>query len=789
MIDQHSLTTLEFSKVIDRIAGKCLTPHGPEQVRVIEPVTDRELIERRSIEITQMKDIVNFGDAFPLGRIPDCREALAESQVQGHYLDPKQFRTLLELVDISIDLHGYNREGRENFPKLAEHLQQIRAFPELRTEITRAIDEDGDIKDSASPALKKIRADLADSRRAIVARMRKILGEQPKQAGWQDDVVTQRSGRYVIPVPSNQYRGDMGILHDRSQSGATLFIEPPQTVELNNKINMLIQEEHYEIERILLALTMEVAQRSEALLENTRLIGHLDALHAAATFSNDIDGTQATLTRTDATLDLREARHPLLIAHLRDIKKVVPTSLELGESRQGLLITGPNTGGKTIMLKTIGLAVLMAQAGLHIAAARGSEIGIFNHIYADIGDEQSIELSLSTFSSHVRNIIRGLRKADSQTLLLYDEIGAGTDPKEGAALAESIISYSLEKGAKLLVTTHYSQLKTLAMDNPEIENASLEFDRETLAPTYRLHIGLPGSSYAIQIARRLGMPKEICDEAAKAVGTGERDLSELIATMQKDLTQLREDRNELTQRLQKARQLEEYYKTQVESIKNDVEVKRKEGLEETMKFLDETRKDVERLVAEIRSSGASGKTVKEFHQKMKKSQQQLGKLKQKVEPEEEIDQSSFDVGDTVEIISFGTVGEIEELLDNNRARVMVNNVRTTVDFRNLRKVSGRTPRGRQPARKSVARDVAQVESPEIHLLGMTVDEAIDALDKFIGRAVIAGMEQIYVVHGKGTGALRRNLSTWLKQHRDVESIRLGDWGEGGSGVTIVKLRN
>jgi DNA mismatch repair protein MutS2 len=789
MIDQHSLTTLEFSKVIDRIAGKCLTPHGPEQVRAFQPMTDRALIERRSTEITQMKDIVNFGDAFPLWRIEDCRELLAQARIQGHYLDPKQFRTLLQLVEISIDLHGYHREGRDNFPQLAEHLQHVRAFPELKTEITRAIDDDGEIRDSASPALKKIRADLHDSRRTIVARMRKILGEHQKQAGWQDDVVTQRSGRYVIPVPSNQYRGDMGILHDRSQSGATLFIEPPQTVELNNKINMLIQEEHYEIERILLALTAEVAARADALTENVRRIGHLDAVHAAATFSNDIQGTRPILAEKDAVLDLRDARHPLLIVHFRDIMKVVPTSLELGDTRQGLLITGPNTGGKTIALKTIGLAVLMAQAGLHIAAAEGSTIGLFRHIFADIGDEQSIELSLSTFSSHVRNIIRGLRSADSQTLLLYDEIGAGTDPREGAALAEAIIHYALDKGAKLLVTTHYSQLKTLALDNPEIENASLEFDRETLAPTYRLHIGLPGSSYAIQIARRLGMPAEICDKAAAAVGTGERDLSELIAALQSDLTKLHQDRNELTQRLDKARQLEEYYRSQVESLKNEVEAKRKQGLEDTMRFLDQTRRDVEHLVADIRSSKASGKSVKDFHRKMKVAQQKLGELKATTQPQPELDQSSFAVGDTVEIISFGTVGEVEELLDNDRARVVVNNVRTTVDFRNLRKVSDGTPRGRRPAVKSVARDVAQIESPEIHLLGMTVDEAIDALDKFIGRAVIAGMQQIYVVHGKGTGALRRNLSTWLKQHRDVESIRLGDWGEGGSGVTIVKLRS
>jgi len=616
--------------------------------------------------------------------------------------------------------------------------------------------------------------------------MEQIISKRPKQAGWQDDVVTQRGDRYVIGVPSSQYRTDIGILHDRSQSGATLFVEPAETVELNNSINMLYQEERQEIVRILKALTAEIALRADALIENCGLIGTLDAIHACADFSIAINGNQPAIT-DEPSFNLIDARHPLLIVRLGGVDKVIPTGLGINDGRQAVLVTGPNTGGKTITLKTVGLSVLMAQSGLHIAAGEKSEVGIFRDIFADIGDEQSIELSLSTFSSHISNIIQGLNSAGSDCLLLFDEIGVGTDPKEGSALAEAIILYAVDRGARMVVTTHYSQLKTLAMEHPEIENASLEFDRETLSPTYRLRLGIPGASYAVEIAGRLGMQDSICERASGLLGSGERSLDALIASLQTELADIRKDKTELTERLEKATELEQRYRQQTEHLRREIEDEKKQALDETISFLDHTRKDVEKLVADIRRSGADKKAVKEFHKRLRESSDKARQHRDAMKPKS-LDHSVYEKGDAVEIISLNQQGVVEELIGNSKARVKVGNIFTTVELRNLRRID--KPGG--PTRSSYKSDLDQFPgggfNPEIHLRGMTAEEASEKLQRFLDHAVINGVTQVYVIHGKGTGALREKLTKYLRAHPEVASMRLGDFNEGGAGVTVVKLK-
>lgn len=786
MIDQHTLTILEYPKVISQIAGKCLTPYGADEVNRIRPMYDPAEIEKRGSEVSQMKDIVNFGVAFPLARLENSREELKRSQVQGVFLDPEQILKVLELVEVSMALNAYDEDERHKFPLISDYLERIRAFPELKTEIRRAIDDNGEVKDSASSKLKQVRAEFADSKRRIISRLSSIQADRPHQPGVQDDVVTMRNGRYVITVPSSSYRSNMGILHDRSQTGVTLYIEPQETVELNNRLNMLQQEERLEIDRILRAITAEIARRSEALLENTRLIGRLDCLYACAKYSKAIGGNKP-LSGPEASFNLINARHPLLVVQFGEPEKVVPNTLGLDDNRQAILVTGPNTGGKTICLKTIGLAVLMAQSGLHIAAGERSSVGIFEHVCADIGDEQSIELSLSTFSSHVRNIIAGVHKASPKTLLLFDEIGAGTDPKEGSALAEAIILHSIGKGARMIVTTHYSQLKTLPMDHPELENASFEFDRKTLAPTYRLHLGMPGSSYAIEIASRLGMSNEITERASKLVGSGEKSLAALISSLESELAVVRKDRAELTDRLAEAKRLEEMYKGQVEQLTKNVEETRRQALADTEAFLEDTRREIEQLVADIRRSQAEPQQVKKFHRSLRQRAQELTSLKQASEtPPPEPDR--FEKGDKVEIVSLGQTGEIDEILGDDRARVKVRNIYTSVDIRQLRKIAGDGSAQSRPTKSSARVQAQQVESPEIHLRGMTGDEAVEELEKYLDRAVIAGLHQVYVVHGKGTGALRKRITQYLREHPEVASVRLGNWNEGGAGVTIVKLK-
>lgn len=786
MINQHTLDVLEYPKVISLIMGKCLTPIGRVYVEKFAPMSDAAAINRRQDEVQQIKDIVNFGAPFPLERLQDSTPFIEHAKLEGVFIDPPEILAVLRLVDLSIALHGYDKENRPKFPLIDEQLKRVRAFPELRKQIVDALEPTGEIKDSASPALRKIRLEVGETRRKTISRLEAILGGQKKQAGWQDDIVTQRNDRFVIPVISANYRTDMGILHDRSQSGATLFIEPAEVVEMNNRLHLLLQEERLEIDRILRAITREIGIRAGALLENWQIIGMLDSFHAAALLANDTKANRPQIAAESAS-NLIDARHPLLILKLKELKNVVPLTLGLNDDRPAVLVTGPNTGGKTIALKTFGLLNLMAMTGLPIPARETSRVGVFSQVFADIGDEQSIELSLSTFSSHITNIITAVRESDRQSLILLDEIGAGTDPKEGAALAEAIVLHLLKSGARMIVTTHYSQLKTLALENPEIENASLSFDRETLSPTYHLQLGIPGSSYAVEIASRLGMPSDICDRATDLIGSGERSLTALITSLESELSAVRKDKISLTERLVAAEEAEAKYRVMAEKLRVDVESEKKKALAETETLLDQTRKETERLVAEIRKTGANAESIKTMHQTLKSIGDEVAKQKiplKKKTVEKPLDR--FSEGDHVRLIDLDQDGYIVALVGQDRARVRVGNITTVVDVRRLEKGEAQS----RPLKSSSGKVSAEgVTTPEIHLRGMTGEEAVEALERFLDRAVVGGISQVYVIHGKGTGALRRSISEYLKKHRDVAQIRLGDWNEGGAGVTIVTLKS
>jgi len=786
MINQHTAEILEFPKIIALIKERCQTDYGQPEVDQFGPMFERTAIETRLDEIAQLKDIFNFGRAFPLSRLDDCRELLSKSQVAGVFLDPLEILQVLELVEVSISLHEYDPEGRINFPAVVPYLKAVRSFPELKKEIVRTIDQDGQVKDSASVQLRRLRSNLFEAKRRIIEKLEHLLSAQQKHSGWQDDVVTQRNGRYVIPVLAGQYKADQGILHDRSQSGATFYFEPREAVELNNRYNLLTQEERAEVIRILAALTAEIGLRADALLENTRIIGRLDARYAAAKLSAETKANRPRITEA-AEFDIQEARHPLLVRQMGGIEKVVPISVALNDNRQALLITGPNTGGKTIALKTVGLTTLMVQCGLPVPAAESSTYGIFRKIFADIGDEQSIELSLSTFSSHIRNVSEAVANVSPDSLALLDEIGAGTDPKEGAALAEAIIIYMLDKGARLIASTHYSQLKTLALDHPEIENASLEFDRKTLTPTYRLQMGIPGSSYAVEIAGRLGIPLSVCEQASQLLGSGERSLSELIASLEKELLQIRNDRNNLAERQSKVEELERYYHAQTDKFEREIDQRRQEALSETDSLLETTRGELERLVAQIRHNQAESVEVKAAHRFIREARDRADKTRKGVGREKKVRFDLFAAGDQVRIISLNKEGELTELIGKDKARVQVGSVVTVVKLRDLEKLAG--PSAIRTARPVSKTPSTEDVSREIHLRGMTVEEAVEALDRFLDQAVVAGLQQVYVVHGKGTGALRRGLTDYLKNHREVESLTLGNWNEGGAGVTVVKLKS
>jgi DNA mismatch repair protein MutS2 len=788
--DKHTLEVLEYDKVISILHGLCLTQYGTHLIDRLFPMTDFDTITKRLDEVSQMKDIIRFGEAFPLYRLEDATHLIKRSRAEGIFLEPKELLKIKELVEVAADLHSYAQSDRDSltnrdrFPLIAEYLAELHPFPEIKKAIDKAIDRDGEILDTASQKLKKIRMELGDLKYRITNRLRQILAARQKSPGWQDDTVTQRDGRYVIPVVSGQFTPDSGIIHDRSQSGATMYIEPNEIVENNNKLGLLHQEERFEIDRILREITSMIGQAANRLLTNAEIIGILDSIHAAGLLSIKTDSNQPRLVRKNG-FKLSASKHPLLLYYTQENDAIVPNDYSLNDGTLAMIITGPNTGGKTVALKTVGLLILMVQSGLHIPADESSEIGIFKRIFADIGDEQSIELSLSTFSSHVRQIIYAVRNADANSLVLLDEIGAGTDPKEGAALAEAIILKLTSVHAKLVVTTHYSQLKTLPMTHPEVENASFEFDRESLQPTFRLHTGIPGASYAVEIAGRLGMPKGITEQAAKLTGQGERSLSDLIASLEKELTILRKDKALLEEKLHHAVNLETQYTGQIEQFKSEIDKVKKAHLQDLEDTLSDARTQIERLVKEIRESKASEKSIKDAQRFLNRKKSKLNQLGKKHFPPSTIVEK-FVPGDSVVIESLQKEGEFVGYAGETKGK-RIGNIMSVVKLSDLHKTNHAPTEKKKPVSSGGTQDIS-APGPEIHLRGMTVDEAKEALDKFLDSAILTGLHQIYVVHGKGTGTLRKMVSDFLKSRKEVNDIRLGNWNEGGAGVTVVTLK-
>jgi DNA mismatch repair protein MutS2 len=792
-IDAHSLKVLEFPRVCEIIAGATLSPYGKEYADSIRPMHDRAIIERSLRESAQMRDIIRFEEAMPLQRIDNISELIEKSRVEGFHLEPMSLLKIKIFLDTVCDLHiyGKNEDRCEKFPDIAEILSRLHPKREISKAIGKAIDSAGEILSSASSALNRIRRDIGDAEVKLKGHLERILTSRRKHAGWQDDVITVRDGRFVIPVLSGDFRSDGGIVHDKSHSGATLYVEPNSAIPLNNKLRQLQRDERLEIDRILRELTSMVGVAARDIITDLDTYGYLDCVHAKATFGLKIEASSPIIV-DKGNLDLIDARHPLLIYAAGSVENVVPLDINLDDNSQGILVTGPNTGGKTVALKAIGLLTLMAMAGIEISADHKSRIGIYNNVYADIGDEQSLELSLSTFSSHIRNIIAAINDADDNSLVLFDEIGAGTDPKEGAALAEVIILTLLKRGCNLIATTHYSQLKTLPLEHPELINASLEFDRVNLKPTFRLKLGHPGASYAIDIAKRLGLPSEMADQAAVLLGSGERSLDKLIAKLDDDLDSLQERKKELEQRSAEIERLEKQFRKRHEDMDQKEKALSREYVEKLEKQLQDGKREIDRLVREIRESQASSDKIKESQKKLRQRSQEAGRIRTKVSARKVSDGRILKKGDLVWIEKFKAEGEVVEMIGKKKAKVAVGSAFMTIDTIDLTRQTPDPKTADQSKRRKtnmVNAAAARGEfSPELMLRGMTVDEALEALEKFLDDATLAGVGQVYIIHGKGSGRLRKNLSAYLKSHRAVESIRIGDWNEGGHGVTIARLK-
>lgn len=784
--DDHTLDSLEFSRVREEIRKLCYCDEGKRHADRLQPSNDGLTIEANLQETMEMKEIREFEEAIPLESVERVEALIDKVRVEGSILDPDQLKRLADFQKIIVALYQYRSNKEAKYPRVVTYFKQLTPLQELIKRIDQAIDFAGEIKDSASDKLRRLRIDKTLARAQIINRLQKILGAKTHRSDRQDDIITLRDGRYVIPISDSEFNPKSAVVHDRSKSGATLYVEPTEAIELNNKLKQLHLEEAREIERILLELSELARGNAGEIHRNWELYGKLDFLHAKAVFAAQIDGVMPIL-KSEPVVCLKAAYHPVLLLSAKQKQDVVPLNVELGFDYNVIIITGPNTGGKTVALKTVGLMVLMNQSGLLVSADAKSELGIFDKVFADIGDEQSIELSLSTFSSHISRIKQALEQCDHSSLLLFDEIGVGTDPKEGAALGEAVIDYLANTGARCIVTTHYSALKAIAETNKKVENASMEFNRQTLQPTYRMRTGLPGSSYALEMAARLGMPKSVLEHAGRLVGTQERSLADLIARLESELMAADAERRQLQERLARATELEELHRSQSEKVQAREKELLKEGCADAAKLVEETRKQLDAVVSSLQVEKATKETVKQSRKTLDDLRRELSEKISAFAPAAPPGEIP-DSGDKVWIERFQSEGDLlERFSDGKKAKVRIGKVLYTMELADLRKLDQSSkppplPTGvnYQPYREGL--------SSEISLRGLTVDEARDQLDKYFDEIALANLPYIRIVHGKGTGALRRMVRDYLSKSKMVESFQLGEWNEGSWGVTVVKLK-
>ena len=789
--DAHTLRVLEFDKVTAMLAERAACSLGVERAKDLLPTPLVAFVRERQQETAEARLMVDDHGPFPLGGIHDVRPLLVRAEV-GQALTPHEFLDLTSTLNGAAKVKGYLLRHAEKCPLLADRAKAMEEFPQLLGEIGMAIGRSGDVLDSASPALATARSRIKTIANRINERLNQFLSSSTFRPMLMDAVIVLRDDRRCLPVRAEWKNRIPGIVHDQSSSGATVFIEPMAVVELNNEMREAEVTERREIDRILTKLTGSVARLGMKIHTTVEVVGGMDLASAKAKLAEEMRAVQPVFNM-NGIVKLRDARHPLI-----DPVHVVPITLSFGDPYKVLLLTGPNTGGKTVSLKTIGLFTLMAQAGMHIPAADGSELTHFDQIFADIGDEQSIAQSLSTFSAHVTNIVSILRRVGMRALVLMDELGSGTDPAEGAALAKAVLSYLLSHNARVVATTHYGELKEFAYMRDGIENASVEFDPDTLRPTYRVLQGVPGSSNAFHIARRLGMPNPVLDEANRFFDRADAETGEVMQRLEKSKRIADEERRK-AERL--SRDLTDL-KAKYEARLRDLEVLRRESkeraAEEAKTLIRRNTEKMENIIGDLRRMGKEGRKTQSARKKMKDTADELiggiGYERDPLPMDEAEVPASLKKGDRVRVLSLGGMaGEVLGNSDDDEAIVQVGAMRMTVPLAQLRQEKG-IPTPNTPMPKTVssnlalARAKAQDISPEITLIGLRVDAALPRLDKYLDDAMTAGLDSVRLIHGKGSGQLRQAIWNYLRDDSRVASLRMADPEDGGAGATLLRFR-
>ena len=788
-MNQKVLSKLEYNKIIDMLTEKADSQPGKKLCRELLPSTNPEEIRKNQTQTSDALSRLFKVGSTSFGSNSDLGFSIKSLEI-GSTLSIAELIKIAAMLDNVSRIKTYGKKDRDDIPEdsLSEYFEQLTPLTQVANEINRCILSEEEIADDASPRLKSIRRSMIQTNEKIHSQLNSMLAGAYRTY-LQDAVITMRDNRYCIPIKA-EYKGQVnGMIHDQSATGSTYFIEPAAVVELNNKIRELELEEKEEIQIILAGLSAIAGEHTEELATNQKIMTELDFIFAKAELAMDMNGT-APVFNEEHYINIRKGRHPLL-----DKKKVVPIDINLGKDFDLLIITGPNTGGKTVSLKTVGLFTLMGQAGLHIPALDRSELSVFTEVYADIGDEQSIEQSLSTFSSHMKSIVHILKHADADSLCLFDELGAGTDPTEGAALAIAILNYLHDRGIRTMATTHYSELKIYALSTSFVENACCEFNVETLQPTYRLLIGIPGKSNAFAISSKLGLSDEIINAAKEQIGKEDKSFEDVIADLEQSRITIEKEQREIAEYKERIRTLQEQLQHKNEKIDQakdrilrEANEKAKEILQEAKDVADETIRDFNKV-----SAGADIRELEKKRQKVRDKINEKISIGASKEPTiKTLDPKKLKKGDTVKIVSMGLKGTVSTLPDAKGALfVQCGIMRTQTNVKDLvliDEVTINTPTLQRTGAGKIKMSKSLSVSTEINLLGKTVDEALSELDKYLDDAYLAHLPSVRVVHGKGTGALRNAVHNHLKRLKYVKEFRLGEYGEGDAGVTIVTFK-
>lgn len=780
------LRVLEFEKIKESLIKHASSSLGKERAENLEPSYDLAEIVKFQEETDEAAKVLRLKGQAPLGGIFDVRPHIKRAQIGGGL-------SAAELLDIASTIYGGRQiksfiegliEDDISLPILNGYVEQVLPLIELERKIKYCIDDHGYVMDGASDKLRGIRQTLRTAESRLREKLESMTRSSSAQKMLSDAIITIRNDRFVIPVKQEYRHAYGGIVHDQSASGATLFIEPQAVVALNNQLQEARVKEKQEVERILQELTIAVAEEAESILHNVKVLAEIDFMFAKASYGQSIKASKPKMN-DEGRIRLFKARHPLI-----DIDLVVPNDIILGEDYSSIVITGPNTGGKTVTLKTLGLLTLMAQSGLAIPALDGSEMAVFSSVYADIGDEQSIEQSLSTFSSHMTNIVEILKRVDTESLVLFDELGAGTDPQEGAALAIAILDDVYNRGAKVVATTHYPELKAYGYNRTGVINASVEFDVETLSPTYRLLLGVPGRSNAFEISKRLGLDEQVIDKAKGFVSTETNKVENMIASLEETQKKAEAEWNEAQSIRKDAEELHKELQNQIISLNEERDRLFEKAEEKAKAAIENAKSEAEEIIRYLRKAKNDAHISMKEHELIEAKKRledaipSLQKSKKVIEKQKA--KQKLMPGDEVKVLSFGQIGHIIKKVSDDEFQVQIGILKMTVQEKDLQYISRPTPVETKPLATIKGSDFHV--KPELDLRGERFEDAVLKVEKYIDEALLAGYPSVSIIHGKGTGALRKGVHDFLKTHRHVKSFRLGGMAEGGSGMTFVELK-